>query len=705
MEEESISLEEFLRETLPPPLQSPPSPGISPRSLVSQNKSYDDGQKNNKNAHKRIQQFIVSPREDFKLKNKLQKEEEEYKCVQNPLRELYSTNIRVPSEGSENDLDNSGEGNKTTYSNQDIDLDRQRARTVLESQKPSNQNKKSSFTARMRIPVQKESIHEKNTKADSPRSVSPFSPSRFFLFSPSTNLMNPLSSSSFSSLSPNSINTSPQSSPPVTSPVVSPRSPQTGSYLVRSSSPSNSQENQRHQKKKFLDTEALSELVQKPLKVADTLLPPRRNLLMSHQPPNINTTNNHTSSTSNLVSNSNQQTRKKTLLRRHSETDLNIKFLENENSIYPFEVMKIFYKSFEKLKKQEPFPSRDILFNYTALRNKNSLGSHSKITLHQNHTDSKITDYSPLMELIFDGNDNRIVSSIIASGFKNRFDFIGRDLTLLFEIYDITHNVLDSLMDIEWKQHSEKGTMFRGMSEIIYFMTGYSQRSKEYLPFAVTPIVKSIIDSPIEFSIQTNERQEASFNQDQLAQLRNLCELFVNTLFSTHPYIPRYMKCLTKCLMICLGKHSQETKHRYTGAFFFLRFLIPAIIMPHLFGILNQEPDTKTQKGLVLISKIIQNMSNNTKFHEPTHAPINDIVLEYQHRLLSFFDLFLETPSNNEELFEYSDEEFQFCSGRLYLFVCLYFQSISENIKDQELLNKFRSKVLEIGPNIDILMN
>jgi hypothetical protein len=57
---------------------------------------------------------------------------------------------------------------------------------------------------------------------------------------------------------------------------------------------------------------------------------------------------------------------------------------------------------------------------------------------------------------------------------------------------------------------------------------------------------------------------------------------------------------------------SDDAVLKAVGGFFFLRFACPAITAPHAYGLLENPPNESSQRQLVLIGKVIQNLANMT---------------------------------------------------------------------------------------------
>ncbi len=59
----------------------------------------------------------------------------------------------------------------------------------------------------------------------------------------------------------------------------------------------------------------------------------------------------------------------------------------------------------------------------------------------------------------------------------------------------------------------------------------------------------------------------------------------------------------------------------------FLRFINPAIITPYEMGIVEKQPPANIKRGLILMSKILQNIANHVDFTKEQHMfCFNDFV-------------------------------------------------------------------------------
>lgn len=103
-------------------------------------------------------------------------------------------------------------------------------------------------------------------------------------------------------------------------------------------------------------------------------------------------------------------------------------------------------------------------------------------------------------------------------------------------------------------------------------------------------------------------------------------------------------------------KYPKEV-YKSMGGIFFLRFICPAIIAPHIFGLLTKPPAGQAQRALVLVCKAIQGLANEQKSGEKETymEKINDFISYNRATLKEFLDTlstndFTPSPSNPEPI-------------------------------------------------------
>ena len=93
---------------------------------------------------------------------------------------------------------------------------------------------------------------------------------------------------------------------------------------------------------------------------------------------------------------------------------------------------------------------------------------------------------------------------------------------------------------------------------------------------------------------------------------------------------PPQLRSMCHCLYQVLSKRFPQFPQNNMGAVgtvIFLRFINPAIVSPCESGIVDRQPPQKIKRGLMLVSKILQNIANHVEFSKEQHMlPFNDFV-------------------------------------------------------------------------------
>jgi len=92
-------------------------------------------------------------------------------------------------------------------------------------------------------------------------------------------------------------------------------------------------------------------------------------------------------------------------------------------------------------------------------------------------------------------------------------------------------------------------------------------------------------------------------------------------------------------------RHPGE-EYKAMGAFLFLRYICPNLLAPHLCGLLEEPPLPTAQRQLILVGKVLQNLSNNTLpgAKEEYMQKLNEFITNNQGDVQKFFDDLLAAP-------------------------------------------------------------
>jgi hypothetical protein len=87
------------------------------------------------------------------------------------------------------------------------------------------------------------------------------------------------------------------------------------------------------------------------------------------------------------------------------------------------------------------------------------------------------------------------------------------------------------------------------------------------------------------------------------------------------------------------------------GGFLLLRYVNPALSTPEVYGLLpdGKLPSAKARRNLVLITKILQNLSNGVEFgkKELYMMKVNSFIVEYKKKMESYFQTVISFTSKS----------------------------------------------------------
>ena len=89
----------------------------------------------------------------------------------------------------------------------------------------------------------------------------------------------------------------------------------------------------------------------------------------------------------------------------------------------------------------------------------------------------------------------------------------------------------------------------------------------------------------------------------------------------------------------------------------FLRFLNPALVLPHEFGIVDAEPLPRIKRGLTLVSEILQNVANHVMFAKEFHMRCFNDFLRSTFDSVTNFVRSISEPMNLPTLIAFDEQQ------------------------------------------------
>ncbi|KAF8140258.1 Rho GTPase activation protein [Boletus edulis] len=169
---------------------------------------------------------------------------------------------------------------------------------------------------------------------------------------------------------------------------------------------------------------------------------------------------------------------------------------------------------------------------------------------------------------------------------------------------------------------SSHGTLFRGNTIFTKTMElAMAFYGREFLEASIGRIIRQICFEKITIEVDPNRSSKSPKDVERgVEQLVEWCQAIWDTIYAHGGDCPHEMRRLFEHIRKLVetrykkrdGRDIQnkELPWQSVSAFCFLRFIVPAILHPHLFGLVPGLPSATVQRSLTLIAKVIQSLAN-----------------------------------------------------------------------------------------------
>lgn len=211
-----------------------------------------------------------------------------------------------------------------------------------------------------------------------------------------------------------------------------------------------------------------------------------------------------------------------------------------------------------------------------------------------------------------------------------------KDLVDTLMSYYAAHGLLESMVSHELRAEIDRtvqeSTLFRTDSLATFLIAGIARtRGAEYLERVIKPLIVSICNDGLNYEVNPAKLGPGDDVEQNTNNLVNACnsvfQKIVDTLDSDCPMI---LRRICYFLSTYVGEKFPESRQKSVGGYFFLRFACPPFVTPERFGLLDaSEIDSSQRRKIILVSKVMQNLSNHLEFgkKEPFMEPINALFI------------------------------------------------------------------------------
>jgi len=254
-------------------------------------------------------------------------------------------------------------------------------------------------------------------------------------------------------------------------------------------------------------------------------------------------------------------------------------------------------------------------------------------------------------------------------------------------------------MTLEINSSKDTGTLFRSNSAANRLFTVYSKIiGLKYLWETLALPVNELAlkyeeeEQQPKDDLESRSIMAASFKMDRIEEqesgeidahelaantyllLLTLTNMFARISKSYNRIPPPFITILCHLYEEVKRKFSVEVAYKSMGAFLFLRFIGPAISAPHLYGLLSAPAPAGVQKTLILITKMIQNLANESLpgKKQAEFSKMDEFVTNNIPALHGFYDKILSlSPDSVEPIVQISEPQlvYENAIGNLYNFI------------------------------------
>eukprot|EP01105_Mastigella_eilhardi_P027354 TRINITY_DN83_c0_g1_i3.p1 TRINITY_DN83_c0_g1~~TRINITY_DN83_c0_g1_i3.p1 ORF type:complete len:1680 (-),score=360.95 TRINITY_DN83_c0_g1_i3:1037-6076(-) len=146
-----------------------------------------------------------------------------------------------------------------------------------------------------------------------------------------------------------------------------------------------------------------------------------------------------------------------------------------------------------------------------------------------------------------------------------------------------------------------------------------------------------------DFELDPTKMQEGMDEATQSYMLAERSRTVLVAIMNSDTSMPASLKHIVHCIRELVTKKFPDAENiAYTavGGVIFLRFICPAITVPHAYGLLVEPPTPRLQRQLVLLSKVMQNLANCVLFggKEPFMKSMNEFIAKNFTQLQEWMD-------------------------------------------------------------------
>ncbi|KAF1809311.1 Rho GTPase activation protein, partial [Eremomyces bilateralis CBS 781.70] len=203
----------------------------------------------------------------------------------------------------------------------------------------------------------------------------------------------------------------------------------------------------------------------------------------------------------------------------------------------------------------------------------------------------------------------------------------------------------------------EANLLFRGNTLLTKSLDTHMKRlGKEYLDEILGEKLTEIAGQNPDCEVDPNRVASGASLDRNWKRLIKYTEEIWFCIFHSVTRCPPELRLIFRHIRACAedryGDFLRSVKYSSVSGFLFLRFFVPAVLNPKLFGLLKDHPQTQARRTLTLIAKSLQGLANMSTFGSKEHwmEPMNVFLTSHRQEFKTLIDNICSIPSSASPL-------------------------------------------------------
>ncbi|KAG8870177.1 Ras GTPase activating protein ira2 [Serendipita sp. 405] len=210
-------------------------------------------------------------------------------------------------------------------------------------------------------------------------------------------------------------------------------------------------------------------------------------------------------------------------------------------------------------------------------------------------------------------NDMLLAIAVCETTSVNEIDIMLPVMVNIFDTRSSLLALLKSLIDREVTRSDSPTELFRANTMCTRLLASVAKvHGYNYLRMILAPLVEEMSQNQTDrgFELDSN-KLKADELQDNLNNIKRMAQIFLDVITGSAGLLPPLCRELCAHIADTVSERWPESKYAAVGGFLFLRFICPAIVSPET---VDLPTDPSVRRGLLFITKIVQNLANNVLF-------------------------------------------------------------------------------------------